>query len=68
MPAQFAPSIAMPSSVLTTFTSYGFVPGDRQADIFRKFTTSNASDEVDAPTYRIVMRALQDPGIAPASS
>jgi integrase/recombinase XerD len=54
-------------SVLTTFTSYGSVAGDRQAEIFRKFTPDGAPEAVDGPTYRAFMKALQDAGVASVS-
>lgn len=49
--------------VLTTFTSYGTVPDERQAEIFQKLKTSPDRDGMDRTTYMAVMEALRDSGV-----
>ncbi|WP_417473295.1 site-specific integrase [Luteimonas mephitis] len=54
--------------VLTTFTSYGMVPRERQADILRKLESKPISESVDEVTYRTLMKALKDSGVTPTAS
>ena len=49
--------------VLTTFTSYGMVPLERQAEILQNFQVNDA-EAYDKATFHAVMKALQDSGFA----
>lgn len=51
--------------VMTTFTSYGTVSLERQAEILRSIQSKSGADVYDEATYRGVMKALRDAGIAP---
>lgn len=51
--------------VMTTFTSYGTVSLDRQAEILRNISSKTSEGAVDEATYRGVMKALRDAGFAP---
>lgn len=56
--------------VLTTFTSYGTVSRERQAEIFQKLGSGSDSAQMDEQTFRAVIKALQDRGVlaTPGSS
>ena len=56
--------------VMTTFTSYGTVSRERQAEIFHKLGSGSDSAQLDLQTFRAVIKALQDNGVlaTPASS
>lgn len=47
------------AQVLTTLTSYGNVPFERQAEIFRKFQTGSQPGGLDEDAYQAILGALQ---------
>jgi integrase len=52
-------------AVMTTFTSYGTVSHERQAEIFQRLHSTPDRGELDGPTYLAFMKALKDSGVAP---
>ena len=53
----FRPEIRL--CFLTTLTSYGSVPYERQAEIFRGFQTEVRSGGLDEDAYQMILDALQ---------
>lgn len=49
--------------VLTTFTSYGEVARDRQAEIFKRLESKPHPDDFDQRAYNSLMKALKDSGV-----
>ena len=52
-------------AVMTTFTSYGTVSHERQAEIFQRLHSAPERGELNEPTYRAFMQALKDAGVVP---
>ena len=50
------------SDVLTTFTSYGTVPGHRQGELVRAVGRASVSDALDDPNVRALIAAIQAKG------
>ncbi len=48
------------ASVLTTFTSYGNVPAQRQAELIRAAGAKMASDPLDDPDIRALIGRIRD--------
>lgn len=53
--------------VLTTFTSYGTVSRERQAEIIRNMGAKADSDGLDEAMYRALKKALKDTGLRPSA-
>jgi len=51
--------------VMTTFTSYGTVPLERQGEILRNIGSESGGDMLEEASYRGAMKALRDAGIKP---